>query len=160
LFGPHRGRRQALAWFDWLSRLEADGPLDPGAALHDYRALTRHPGPLLVISDLLGPGWEQGLRALAGHRFEVTVLHILAPQEVDPTLEGDLRLVDSESTAAVEVTADYDLIRRYRARLAAWQTQLRQTCAAIDARYIFLQTDRPLEELVLTYLRRFDVVRA
>ncbi|MGC9320558.1 MAG: DUF58 domain-containing protein [Armatimonadota bacterium] len=159
LFRPHRGKRQALTWFGWLSGLEPGGPLDPPAALYNYRATTRHPGPLLVISDLLGPGWEDGLRALAGYRFEVTVLHLLAPQEVDPVLEGDLRLVDSESASVVEVTADYDLIQRYRERLAGWQAQLRQTCAAIGARYVFLETSTPLEDLVLAYLRRFDVVR-
>lgn len=159
LFRPHRGKRQALAWFDWLSRLEPDGTLDAAAALRDYRAIARHPGPLLVISDLLGPGWEEGLRALAGHRFEVTVLHLLAPQEVSPELEGDLRLVDTETGTAVEVTADYDLIRRYRQRLTDWQAQWRQVCAAIDARYVFMETSTPLEALVLAYLRRYDVVR-
>jgi uncharacterized protein (DUF58 family) len=159
LFRPHRGKRQALAWFDWLAGLQAGGPLDPAAALRDYRAVTRHPGPLLLIGDLLGPGWESGLRALAGHRFEVTVLHLLAPQEVNPVLEGDLRLVDSESAAAVEVTADYDLVQRYRERLANWQDHLRQVCTSIDARYIFLETSVPLEDLVLAYLRRYDVIR-
>jgi uncharacterized protein (DUF58 family) len=159
VFRPHRGKRQSLAWFDWLSHLQAGGPLDPAAALHDYRAITRHPGPLLLISDLLGPGWESGLRALAGQRFEVTVLHTLAPQEVNPALEGDLRLVDSESAAAVEVTADYDLIARYRQRLAGWQDHLHQVCAAIGARYLFLETNVPLEDLVLAVLRRYDVIR-
>lgn len=163
LFHPHRGKRQALAWFAWLADLEASGPLDPGAALHDYRARTRQPGPLLVISDLLGPGWESGLRALAGpqrgRRFDVTVLHLLAPQEIEPELEGDLRLVDSESAAAVEITADFGVLQRYQQRLQAWQARLRETCAALEARYIFLQTSTPLEDLILAYLRRYDVVR-
>jgi uncharacterized protein (DUF58 family) len=166
-FRPHRGKRQALTWFRWLAAQTAGGELDPAAAIHAYRATTRHPGPLLVISDLLGPGWERGLRALAapqggnqgGPRFEVTVLHLLAPQEVDPDLAGDLRLVDSESGAAVEVTADFSLLQRYRQRLAAWQDRLQATCAAMGARYIFLETSTPLETLVLTYLRRHDVVR-
>jgi hypothetical protein len=107
----------------------------------------------------LGPGWEGGLHALAGRRFEVTVLHVLSPQELSPPLEGDLRLVDSESGAAVEVTADYDLLQRYRTRLAEWREHLRERCAAVDARYVFIGTELPLQELVLAYLRRYDVVR-
>jgi uncharacterized protein (DUF58 family) len=158
-FRPHRGKRQALAWFDWLAGLETKGELDPGAALHDYVARSRHPGPLLLISDLLGPGWESGLRALAGRRYEVTVLHVLSPQEVSPPLEGDLRLVDSENDTAVEITADYDLLQRYRARLAAWQEHLRASCASIGAHYLFIETTLPLQELMLAYLRRYDVVR-
>ncbi|MDY7077636.1 MAG: DUF58 domain-containing protein [Chloroflexota bacterium] len=157
--GAYRGKRQALGWFNWLAGLETNGELDPTAALRDYMNRVRRPGPLLLLSDLLGPGWESGLRALAGRRFEVTVLHLLSPQEVSPSLEGDLRLVDSENSAAVEITADYDLLQRYRARLTAWQERLRQTCAAIGAHYVFIETTLPLEELVLAYLRRYDVIR-
>jgi hypothetical protein len=156
--GPYRGKRQALTWFNWLADLETGKDLDPAAALHDYLARARHPGPLLLISDLLGPGWESGLRALASRRFEVIVLHVLSPQEVSPGLEGDLRLVDSENGAAVEITADYDLLQRYRTRVAAWQDHLRQTCAALRAHYVFVETTIPLEELVLAYLRRYDVI--
>lgn len=156
--GPYRGKRQALTWFNWLADLETGGDLDPATVLHDYLARARHPGPLLLISDLLGPGWENGLRALASRRFEVIVLHVLSPQEVSPGLEGDLRLVDSENGAAVEITADYDLLQRYRTRVAAWQDHLRQTCAALGAHYVFIETTTPLEELVLAYLRRYDIV--
>lgn len=154
----YRGKRQALAWFTWLAGIEPGGELDPEAALHSYVAQARTPGPLLLIGDFLGAGWERGLRILAGHRYEVTALHILAPQETDPALEGDLRLVDSENRAAVEITADYDLLRRYQARVTAWQEHLRSVCAAVDARYVFIETTLPLEELVMAYLRKYDIV--
>jgi uncharacterized protein (DUF58 family) len=157
-FPPHRGKRQALAWFDWLSNLTTGEALDPIPALGAYLAQARHPGPLLLISDLLGPGWEQALRALAARSYDVTVLHLLAPQEIAPTLEGDLKLVDSETHSAVEITADYDLLQRYRARLDAWQQHLRQTCAKIGAHYVFIETSQPLPPLILTYLRRYHVV--
>ncbi len=157
--GTYRGKRQALAWFDWLAGLESVGELNPERALHDYLARARYPGPLLLLSDLLGTGWERALRGLAGRRFEVTVLHLLSPQEVSPLLEGDLKLVDSESGAAVEITADYDLLQRYRARVAAWQDHLRDLCAAVGAHYVSIETALPLEELVLATLRRYDVIR-
>jgi uncharacterized protein (DUF58 family) len=156
---PMRGKRRALAWFNWLSGLETGGEIEPGAAVHDYLARARHPGLLLLISDLLGPGWESGLHALAGRRYEVVVLHVLSPQEISPPLEGDVRLVDSETQAAVEVTADYDLLQRYRARLAVWQDHLRRTCTAMGAHYVFFDTTLPLENLVVAYLRRYDVIR-
>jgi uncharacterized protein (DUF58 family) len=157
-FPPHRGKRQALAWFDWLSNMTTGGSLDPVSALGAYLAQARHPGPLLLVSDLLGPGWEQALRALAARSYEVTVLHLLAPQEVAPTLEGDLQLVDSETQGIVEITADYDLLQRYRARVEAWQEHLRQTCAKIGVHYVFIETSQPLASLILTYLRRYHVV--
>jgi uncharacterized protein (DUF58 family) len=156
---PMRGKRRALAWFNWLSELETGGELEPGTAMHDYLARARHPGLLLLVSDLLGPGWESGLRVLASRRYEVVILHVLSPQEISPPLEGDVRLVDSETQAAVEITADYDLLQSYRARLAVWQDHLRQTCAAMGAHYVFFDTTLPLENLIVAYLRRHDVIR-
>ncbi len=157
-FPPHRGKRQALAWFDWLSYLTTGAALDPAPALGAYLAQARHPGPLLLVSDLLGPGWEQALHTLAARSYDVTVLHLLAPQEIAPTLEGNLQLVDSETHSVVEITADYDLLQRYRARLDSWQQHLRQTCAKIGAHYVFIATSQPLAPLILTYLRRYHVL--
>jgi hypothetical protein len=68
---------------------------------------------LLLLSDLMDDGWADGLRALAGRGFEVSVIHILSPDEVDPTLSGDLKLLDSETRTPVEITAEYDLLERY-----------------------------------------------
>ncbi len=155
---PYRGKRQALAWFDWLNSLEPGGALNPATAIRDYVAHVRTPGPALLLSDLMGAEWEAGLRMLAAHRYEVTVLHILAPQEIAPGLEGDLRLVDSENEATVEITADYDLLRRYQARVAAWQDHLRGVCTALGARYVFIETTLSLEELIMAYLRKYDVI--
>lgn len=158
-FRPHRSKQQALAWFNWLATLKTGGELDPRAALHKYMARARHPGPLLLISDLLGDGWQRGLRELAGRNFEITLLHVLAPQEISPTLEGDLRLVDCENATSVEITADYDLLKRYREHFQAWQGQIKETCATIGASYIPVETTLPIEDLVLAYLRRYDVIR-
>jgi len=158
VFRPHRGKRSGLAWLDWLSHLEAGGGVDPESALRDYASRARSPGPLLLIGDLMGPGWESGLRFLAAHRFEITVLHLLTPQELAPALEGDLRLVDSESQAGVEITADYGLLQRYQARLAAWREHWQETCARIGGHYVLIETDQPLESLILEYLQRHSVV--
>src|SRR2546427_7368183 len=56
----------------------------------------REPGLAVVISDLMDPGgFETGVRALLERRFDVHLIHVLAPQEMDPELTGDLRLADA-----------------------------------------------------------------
>ncbi|HET7087405.1 MAG TPA: DUF58 domain-containing protein [Anaerolineae bacterium] len=167
LFPPHRGKHQALAWFDWLAGLalsEAEG-LQPGgqasplAALTQYAASVRRAGPLVVVSDLMDDGWREGIQRLAARHYEITLLHILAPQEIDPEWEGDLKLVDSETNAAVEITADFDLLSRYRARLEAWQSEWQQFCAARAINYAPIETSLPFEELVLSFLRRRGILK-
>jgi uncharacterized protein (DUF58 family) len=158
-FPPRRGKQQALALFGFLQALAAAGPTGLGPRLRAYAASALRPGPLALFSDLLDDGWRDGLRALAGRGFDITVLHILAPDEVEPPLSGDFRLLDSESGAALEVTADEDLLQRYRDHLAAWQDELRQFCSARGMHYIPLQTSLSFDELLFTVLKQRGVVR-
>jgi uncharacterized protein (DUF58 family) len=171
LFPPHRGKHQALAWFDWLAGLAPlslppsergepeGGQASPLAALTQYAASVRRAGPLIVISDLMDDGWREGIQRLAARHYEITLLHILAPQEIDPEWEGDLKLVDSETNAAVEITADFDLLSRYRARLEAWQSEWQQFCAVRAINYVPIETSLPFEELVLSFLRRRRILK-
>jgi len=163
-FPPHRGKQQAMKLFAFLLGLqkpaEANGaPPDVTRALQNYAATAPAPGPLVIFSDLMDDGWKDGLRALAGRGFEVTVVHLLAPEEAQPTLEGDFKLLDAETGAAVEITSDYELLARYRAELAAWQEDLRRFCSARQMGYVPLLTSVPLEELLFNWLRRTGVLR-
>ena len=54
-------------------------------------------GPLILISDLLDPGYLDALRDLAGTRCQLSVLHLLAPDELEPEVPPDARLVDNET---------------------------------------------------------------
>jgi uncharacterized protein (DUF58 family) len=159
LFPPHRGKKQALAWFEWLGSLRPGGQALPVPALTHYAASVRRSGPLILIGDLMDDGWREGIQRLAERRYEITLLHILAPQEVNPELEGDLRLVDSEAPADVEITADFDLLSRYRARVRDWQAEWGQFCAARAINYAAIETSLPFEELVMSFLRKRGILR-
>ena len=73
----------------------------------------------MLISDLFDANAERAISELAGTRCDVAVLHTLSPDELDPPLEGDLRLVDRETGEGVDITADLSTLDAYSARLAA-----------------------------------------
>ncbi|MBN1485863.1 MAG: DUF58 domain-containing protein [Chloroflexia bacterium] len=158
-FAPHRGRGQAMALFAFLGNLPSGGAADLAAALRSYVLQAPRPGPLLLISDLLDPHWAQGLRALRLRPFEVTVLHLLSPDEVAPDLSGDLRLLDVETEAPCEITADPLTLRRYRQGVAAWREEVRQQCQKLGLIYVPLETDVLIESLIWAVLRQRGVLR-
>ncbi len=163
IFSPARGKRQALGFFNFLQGLQSAPPLagksDPQRALQAYAANAARPGPLLLLSDLLDDGWQPGLHALAGRGFEVSLAHILAPDELEPQIDGDFKLVDSEDSAALELSADYELLSRYRQGRAAWQAELQRFCAARQIHYIPVSSALPLEELLFARMQRQGVLR-
>jgi uncharacterized protein (DUF58 family) len=158
-FPPHRGKQQAHTLFNYLQGLKTGGNADLGTVLTRYAQGARNPGPLLLISDLFDPSWQEGLRALLTRRFDITILHILSPEELTPTVIGDLRLKDVERGHELEITVDAAMLQRYEANLASWQAELRQWCGARGISYATLSSASPIEEIVLTLLRKQAIVR-
>ena len=161
-FPPRRGKRQALALFDYLQSLTppTNGiPAPPDQMLRTYAANHAQPGVVVLLSDLMHDGWVEGLRALASRGHEISVIHILAPDEINPEMSGDLKLIDVEDNVEVEITADYDLLSRYRQGLQEWQAGLRQFCSSRGIAYIPVETTLPLDDLLFTWLQRQGVLR-
>lgn len=158
-WGPCRGRVQIHALLEHLSGLVAAGPTDLDAALRGFgqgaAAAGRHAGLLFLITDFFSPtGYERGLAALAGAGHEVNVLHLLAPDEMEPALGGDLRLEDVETGQTQEVTIDPSLRRLYRQRFEAWRAGIERYCFAHEANYITLDTSMPFETVIFGFLRQ------
>ena len=136
----------------------ADGPTDLVAAARHAAAQLRGRGLIVLLSDLLDPGAETVIRDLAATGSELVILHILGPDELDPPIEGDLRLVDAESGDRVDVTLDLATVDAYKARLAAWQAGLADLAARRAAAYVPLTSDVPLADVIFAELRRRRVV--
>lgn len=136
------------------------GPTDIAACARHYAAQLTQRGPLILISDLFDPNVERAISELAGTRCDVALLQTLSPEELDPPLEGDLRLVDQETGVGVDVTADLFTLDAYRERLAAWQAGLEQQSSKRRVSYVPTPTTVPLAELVFAELRRRRVVAA
>jgi len=154
-----RGSGRAFRLLAELSAIQpAAGPTDLVAACRHALAQVTGRGVIVLVSDLLDPGAERALRDLAGTGSEVIVLHVLAPDEVTPTLEGDLRLVDAETGATVDVTLDLAARERYTDRVEAWRNELATLAAKRRIAYVPLTSDLALADLVFAELRRRRVV--
>jgi len=160
LFGPVRGRGQAVAMLRYAQNLSSDGITDLNIMLKDVALRTSRPGLTVVISDMFSPtGYIEGLNALLGRGHEVVFVHVLSPEEVTPPLAGDLRLIDVETGQAQEVTIDATMRSIYTQRLEAWRDEIRLQCRRRGAHYFMLQTDEPWERLILSDMRRVGLIR-
>jgi uncharacterized protein (DUF58 family) len=137
-----------------LSQLAPAGRVDLNASLPDSVA-GRPAGTLaIVISDLLSPdGGASGLEALRARVSDVAVLHVVSPQELDPSISGEVELVDAESGEALELGVSLDTLAAYRTRFNAWLDLRAIECLRRGMRYIRVGTDRPLTNIILEDLR-------
>jgi hypothetical protein len=157
-WSPARGRGQVFPLMDFLGRLRPGGRTALGEGLAAYGRRAREAGLAVVVSDLLDPaGYEQGLKVLLERRFDVHVIHVLAPDEMNPGFAGDLRLVDAETGELRDLTLDGEAVRRYRQRLREFLERAEQFCRSKEIGYHRVVTDTPVEEFVLRQLKGFLV---
>jgi uncharacterized protein (DUF58 family) len=154
-----RGSGRVFRLLSNLSAIQpAGGPTDLVAAARHAAAQLHGRGVVVLMSDLLDPAADRVIRELAATRSELIILHILSPDELDPQLEGDLRLVDTETGNGVDITADLATLDAYRSRLAAWKESFADLAARRRASYVDLSSDVPLNDLIFAELRRRRVL--
>lgn len=159
-WGPLRGRGHTLNLLTWLEKSYTRGGFEFNDALREVAVRTPRAGVCIVITDFMSPGgYEDGLRALQGRGHEVTAIHMLSPDEADPEITGDLKLIDVETGIAQEVTVDESMKALYIQRLHAWQADINAYCTRRGIHYVTVETSLPWEQLILSELRSARVVR-
>lgn len=151
---PKRGKQSSSAIFRYLSTVTASDETNLTASIRDFSLKTSNPGLAIVITDCMDPGYKQGLSALMSRKFEVMLLHLLDEEEVEPSVTGDLLMIDSETGEQREVTVTQTLLRRYRQRFAEFCADIEGFCSRYGCGYMRITNKTPFEELILKYLRR------
>lgn len=155
-----RGERMVRRLMDFFGKQKADGETDLSGCVRRFGASRPRRGIAVLISDFLDRGGaEAALKGLLGAGMEAYVIHVLAPQEVNPDLRGDFRLMDMEDADVVEVSLTRTLARSYERTLAAFRASLSASCSRFGMPYTFSSTAVPFDELVLLYLRRTGLVK-
>jgi len=87
--------------------LHPDGTTSLDAALAAFAAQGHRRGVAVLISDLLSPdGYQKGIERISGGLMRPVVIHLLSPEEMDPSLEGDMELEDVETGESIQVSVD------------------------------------------------------
>lgn len=154
-----RGRSGILPLFRYLESLTAEGKTSFATSVRRFASSSRRRGLAIVLSDFFDPNREEGLKALLAAGFQVTVLHVLAEEEIHPMLRGDLRALDSETGDAVEMSVSPQLLGRYQEAFALFCSEMEGFCRRYGVDYLRLSSAQPLEGTLLHHLRRGGMVK-
>lgn len=157
---PCRGKASAHKLFGFLQNIEAAGATELEQGCRSYFARQRARGVALLVSDFFDQaGFEGPLRRLQQSGSDLYVVHVLSPDEIDPPVSGDLRLIDCETNAFTEISVSRALLKRYKQNLNGFCDSIRRFCLARGITYIPASTEMPVEQLTLDVLRRGGMVR-
>lgn len=159
-FTPLHGVRRASALFGWLARLGPAGTTDFAATARAAIPRLRPEGLLILVSDFLAAGLPEALKLFDLAQQELMGIQVYAAEEADPDRlgGGELRLIDSETGAEVELSLDNDQRERYRENFARWCEEVRIAFQERRGLCLAVGSDEDLERVLMREWRAAGLI--
>lgn len=152
------GRSSIPAFLARIESLDAVGPTPFAQAARHLLSQSSLPGITVLLSDLLTPDWSS-LIQLRASGSDVTVLHVLCDEDLDPDFAGDLELIDREDGERLTVSVTDDIAQSYRARVRLWRDRVKDAARGSGAVYLPVDSEDDIESLLLMAWREAGVLR-
>ncbi|WP_184019926.1 DUF58 domain-containing protein [Haloferula luteola] len=150
---PSRRPAHLQRIFDTLADLEPGGETGLVGALHQIAEKINQRAFVVILSDLFTDpaALSEALQHLRYRKHDISVFHLMDPQELHFDFERPHRFVDLEDGTAL--VAEPSLIaEEYQAALSEFMLSVRAKCHDATADYQLVSTDTPLEPLLREFL--------
>jgi len=155
-----RGRQSVWRMTNYLESIQPGEKVSLAEGVKNFCVRNTGKGILVLISDLMDKqGYETAFRYLVAQQMDVYVIQVLSNAELEPDVQGDLRLVDCEDDDVAEITVSAPLLARYKKTLNAFVGGAREFCSRRGMGYLLANTQTPVDQLVTGYLRQRGLVR-
>lgn len=170
--GPWRGETRFRRLLDDARALTTPGGADPGpgsregaetSLLQSVREFLKR-GPRAGLAIIITDGLEsadlaEALKLLRTRRFAVALLQILHPWELEPPLDGMLRLQGAEGGEHRDVLVTEAERRDYITQMNEFCRSLEQTCRRRGVAYARTSTAVLFDDFVLRVLREQNLLK-
>ena len=154
---PLKGQGNIRRVIDFAKGLEFGGVTDLEGCFRNFRPARQRYGIIFVISDLYGSGveaTEQAVRHGASWPGESHFIHVYHPWEKKPDLDGEIELIDVETSEQRRIWFTKRDLKKYEAAYETFQRGVERACLSRQMDYQPWPTDLPFENLFLDLLSR------
>lgn len=144
VFQPRRGMSQLASMVFHLNNIKNGGNSKILDSIIQYKKLVGSRSLLVLISDFLMDIDKviESLYILGDH--EVKIIQILDPIEKKFTMQGDFKLIDSESKQMLRTYISPRLRVKYQQMLDSHMAKIEETCNKLGFRFYSITTDTPI----------------
>lgn len=155
-----RGRHSAFRLLESLDAIEATETATLEQGVKNFCLRNPGKGVVVLISDLMDKqGYESALRYLVAREMDCYVIQVLSQEELQPGVQGDLKLVDCEDGDEAEITVSAPLLARYDQTLKEFVRRADEFCKRRGMHYLMCDNQTPVTDLVARQLRARGLVR-
>ncbi len=121
-------------------------------------------GLAIIISDFFTESnWKKAVDYLLYKRRQVLLLQVNTPEELDPTYDGRVNLIDSEAIDAsdpknLKIKVTNAMQKAYEEAIAEFKQDIKDFCSKRDVEYVSFSTDTPIEKALFRELLKVGIV--
>ncbi len=159
-FPLSRSKGQIFPLLKYLDSLEGSGDGNVSSYIRNFLLETRLSGVAVLISDFLfDEGYDEILKLLGASRFQTNAVHILSEEELNPTLSGDIKIVDVEQGDKLDLTLNRRTLRTYEKKLNSFLCSVKELCRRRNITYLFTGNTPDIEDFLLKECRKCRIVK-
>ncbi len=152
---PGTGRMHMRPLLSFLEQASGGGAVPVEEAIETMLRFHRGRGIAVVLSDFLTfRDLSRSFNMLYSAGLEIWGLQILGPSELQPDVQGDVRFVDCETGASLDVTGADDLLNVYHAQRHALREVIDGQCRRRNGRFLSTDASEPLDRVLFDRLCR------
>ena len=150
---------------DKLGELRCEGDTGIGESLTLSPSPGFHDGISFLISDLLTDSdWKSAVDWLLYKKQDVCVIQVLSRDEISPSLNGKLFLMDSESKDEDDernrrMTVNRQRLTAYAAAYEWLENDIKNFCDSRQARFFCVPTDEPISRILFDRAVRSEMIQ-
>ncbi|MCY6371598.1 DUF58 domain-containing protein [Clostridium ganghwense] len=152
------GKNMFSSCIEHLQNIEFSGSTDINRCIKK-KALNGR-GVSVIISDFFTEGnLEEVIKYLVYKKQEVILIHLLCKEELKPELEGQIRLIDSETGEARNIAVTSQLLKRYEASLNEFTNNIKELTRKVGAHYMLIESSDSIEKVVFEKFINTGIIR-
>lgn len=159
ILGPISGKGQFPNLIQYLRDVRFAGGTDILQAVRSFIDGSPTKGLIFILSDFLTiDGLEKALSHIPAPSWDVVLLQMLHPEEIQPTKLGAFELVDCESGEVRNYDLDAAALREYGMHRDAWLRNLEDISIEGNAFQTLIPTNWVVEKEVISHLLSTQVL--
>ena len=136
-----------------------EGKTSLNQAIQRYQSLGSRGGTTIIFTDLFSQdGYQEAVKYLQYQKQEVSLIHILSPEEMDPPWSGNIRLIDKEDQGYRDVNLRPQMIRAYKKTLDDFLRGATEFCYNRGIHYMLVNSEASIDNIVFDNLVKIGVI--
>ncbi len=144
LFKARKGRSQLMSILEYLNKKKCKGKTNLEASLGNYKKLINSKSYIVIISDFLYDPEQirNALYRIKNHK--IVLVQVLDKIETDLDMEGDFKLVDSETKETMRTFISPYARKQYIGQMDDHKAKIARACAEVGAEFYSFGTNVPI----------------